>query len=115
MLTKRFCVWVASLVALAVSAGPAIAEGPGWTATSTIVKLVDTQDGGINVLLSPSLANCVSNSGYGALYASVYPSHPGISRIKATLLAAYVTGTPVSLYLSTNTCTVIEVVLGGYP
>ena len=113
MTPKKMELRWATIVVLTLSTVPAVAEGPGWTANSTIVRLVDTQDGGVNVMLSPGLANCVSNSGYGGAYASVYPTHPGISRIKATLLTAFVTGTPVALYFSTNTCTVIEVVLGG--
>ena len=97
--------WLAWVGAFIGVSSLAVAEGPGWTAVSTITKLVDTQDGGVNVQLSPSLSACVSNSGYGATYASVYPNHPGLSRIKATLLTAFVTGTPVSLYFSANTGT----------
>jgi hypothetical protein len=92
---------------------PALAQGPGWTATSTIVQIVDTSNGGVNIRLSPDLSGCTSQSGYGSLYASLYPSHPGIDRIKASLLTAFVTGTPVTLYLSDSTCTVLEMRLGG--
>lgn len=66
----------------------------------------------INVRVMPVLTSCVSQSGYGPAFASVYPSHPAINRIKATLLTAYVSGIPISLYLSDNTCTLAEVVLG---
>ena len=60
--------------------------------------------------------NCVSQSGYSPNFVSVYPSHPGINRIKADLLAAYLTGKTVALYLSTNECTLAEMVLvGGKP
>jgi hypothetical protein len=100
--------------ALALVAMPAFAQGPGWTATSTIVKIVDTSNGGVNVRLSQDLTGCTSQSGYGDKYASIYPSHPGLDRIKATLLTAYATGTPVSLYLGDNTCLVTEVILGGW-
>jgi hypothetical protein len=100
--------------ALATGIAPAFAEGPGWTANSTVKKLVVTSDGGVNVLLSPPLTNCVSNSGYGSGFASVYPNHPGINRIKADLLAAYLNGTPVALYLGDNTCKVLEIILGGW-
>ncbi|MCX7112776.1 MAG: hypothetical protein NTX45_22175 [Proteobacteria bacterium] len=104
---------------LAIAAGMAFsmtaaAQGPGWTANSTVKKLVVTYDGGINVLLSPQLTGCVSNSGYGPNFASVYPNHPGINRIKADLLTAYVTGGTVSLYLNDNTCRVVETNLGGW-
>jgi len=101
-------------VLLAASLGaPAVAEGPGWIYNGTITNIVDTAAGAINIRITPDLTNCVSQSGYGPHFASVYPSHPAISRIKATLLTAYVTGTPVSLYLSDNTCTVAEVILGS--
>jgi hypothetical protein len=93
---------------------PALAQGPGWTANSTVVKLVVTANGGVNARLSPELSDCVSQSGYGANYASIYPDHPGINRIKADLLAAYLTGTTVSLYLSDSTCRVSETLLGGW-
>ena len=99
---------------LATASMPALADGPGWTANSTVTKLVVTADGGINVLLTPQLNGCVSQSGYGPHFASVYASHPGINRIKADLLAAYMSGKPVALYLSDNTCRVLETILGGW-
>jgi hypothetical protein len=100
--------------ALAALALPAFADGPGWTANSTVTKVVVTYNGGVNVRLSPDLSGCVSQSGYGANFASVYASHPGINRIKADLLVAYLTGKPVSLYLSDSSCTVQETILGGW-
>lgn len=90
------------------------AAGPGWTANLTVAKLVVTADGGVNVLLSPALTGCTSNSGYGPAFASIYPSHPGINRMKADLLAAYQTGGTVALYLTDNTCRVGELILGGW-
>ena len=93
---------------------PALADGPGWTANSIVKKLVVTSDGGVNVLLSPQPTACVSNSGYGAGFASVYPTHPGINRIKADLLTAYATGGMVALYYSDNTCRVQEMILGAW-
>lgn len=93
---------------------PAAAEGPGWSSNATIKKLVITGDGGINIMLSTPLTSCVSNSGYGPGFASVYPSHPGINRIKAALLTAYASGGTVALYFSDNTCKVGEVLLGGW-
>lgn len=110
----------AAATALAISgvllawALPAFAQGPGWTVNSTVVKIVDTGNGGVNVRLSPDLAGCTSQSGYGAVYASLYPNHAGIDRIKATLLTAYVTGSTIALYLGDSTCTITEVVLGGW-
>ena len=104
---------VAALTILC-SATAAIADGPGWTPNATITKLVVTFSGGVNVRLNPEVSNCVSQSGYGPNYASVYPSHPGINRIKADLLAAYLSGKTISLYLSDNTCTVGEIILGGW-
>lgn len=68
---------------MSVATVPARADGPGWTANSTVTKLVVTADGGVNVLLSPAPNGCVSQSGYGPHFASIYPDHPGINRIKA--------------------------------
>lgn len=111
-LTPKFA--AIAFIAVGLNAAPVLADGPGWTANSTIVKLVTTGDGGLNVMLSPTLNNCVSNGGYGQHFASVYPSHPGIKSIQASLLTAYLTGQSVSLYLSDGQCTVLEGVLGGW-
>lgn len=92
---------------------PALAQGPGWTVNSTVIKVVDTSNGGVNVRLSPDLTGCTSQSGYGAVYASLYPNHAGLNRIKATLLTAYTTGATIAIYLSDSTCTIAEVELGG--
>lgn len=92
----------------------AYADGSGWTANVTITKLVATQNGGVNVRVSPDLNNCVSQSGYGPNFASVYPTHPGINRIQAMLMQAYAQGVKVSLWLSDNNCTVGEVIVGGW-
>lgn len=100
-------------VALAAWAVPAMAQGPGWTVNSTVVKIIDTGAGGVNVRLSPDVTGCTSQSGYGPNYASLYPTHAGINRIKATLLTAYTTGATVAIYLGDNTCAISEVVLGG--
>lgn len=91
----------------------AYSAGRGWTANSTVTKLVVTGDGGVNVRLSPDLTGCTSNYGYGPTFASIYPSHPGINRMKADLLAAYLTGGTVSLFLVDGTCRVDELILGG--
>ena len=91
----------------------ALAQGPGWTVVSTVVQVVNTSNGGVNVRLSPDMTGCISQSGYGSLYASIYPDHPGINRLKADLLVALTTGTKVMLYLNDNTCTVSEMRLGG--
>lgn len=92
---------------------PVFAEGPGWISNSQITELVVTGDGGLNVRLGNNLTNCVSNSGYGPGYASVYPDHPGLSKITALLMTAYVSGKSVSLYFSDNTCKVSEVIVSG--
>lgn len=87
---------------------PAAAQGPGWTAASTVVEIVNTGNGGFNVRLSPELTGCTAQSGYGSVYASIYPSHAGLNRMKADLLTALVTGNTVVLYLGDSTCTVAE-------
>lgn len=102
-----------SLLSLALCALPAFAQGPGWTANSVVTGIVDTSNGGVNVRLSPALTGCTSISGYGAAYASLYPDHPGLNRIKATLLTAYATQATIAIYLSDNTCRIAEVELGG--
>lgn len=56
--------------------------------------------GGINVSVETPLTGCVSQSGYGASYASIYPNHPGRKAMHANLLYALHTGTPVRLYLT---------------
>src|SRR5688500_2428308 len=90
-------------IGMMLTAMPAFAQGPGWTVNSTVVSIVDTSNGGVNVRLSPDLSGCTSQSGYGSLYASLFPTHPGIGRIKASLLTAYSTGATVAIYLSDNT------------
>lgn len=106
--------WIGALATagiLAISSTLSVAQGPGWTAWSTVVSLVNTANGGVNVRLSPDLSDCVSQSGYGPTYASVYPSHPGINRMKADLLAAFLSGARVRLYLSDSNCTTVEMIL----
>ena len=90
----------------------ALADGPGWTAKVTIRNVVVTAGGGVNVRVTPDVNNCVSQSGYGPKFISIYPSHPGINRIKADLLAAYLSGGVLSIYLSDSICTATEVMLG---
>lgn len=93
---------------LVVGFTPASAQGPGWTAISTVVELVNTSNGGVNVRLSPDLSGCTSQSGYGSVYASIYPNHPGLNRLKADLTVAFVTGARVALYLGDSSCSVGE-------
>jgi hypothetical protein len=96
---------------MAASMPSAYAES-GWIYNRMVVSLVNTANGGFNVRLSPDLTACVSQSGYGPNFASVYPTHPGISRLKADLLVGFVTGKPVSVFLSDANCTVLEMLLG---
>lgn len=102
-----FLLAISSFIAL-----PACAES-GWTVNVKIVKLVGTANGGLNVLMSPSLVSCVSQSGYGPNYASLYPTHPGKSQIAALLLAAYMSDKTIALYLTDKDCAIGEVALGG--
>lgn len=105
---------IVAVALLTISSTPVDAQGPGWTANATVIKMVVTNTGGINVRLSPELSGCVSQSNYGPLFASIYPTHPGIDRMKADLLAAYLTGGTVSLYFTDSNCTVGEMLLGGW-
>ena len=89
----------------------AFADGPGWTGASTITKLVVTANGGINVLLSPKLSGCTSQSGYGPEYASIYPNHAGIQLMQSNLLAAFMGGKKVKLYLSDANCKAMEMII----
>lgn len=85
----------------------------GWIVSAKVVRIVATSNGGINVRLSPELTACTSQSGYGPTYASLYPDHPGINRIHAILLTAYMSDKPVAIYLGDSTCKIQEVELGG--
>jgi hypothetical protein len=111
---KRLAGAATLLPMLVLSADVALAQGIGWTANATVIKLVVTGDGGVNVRLSPDVTGCQSQSNYGPNFASIYPNHPGINRMKADLLAAFMNGTPVSLYLTDSNCTVGEMILGGW-
>lgn len=91
--STKSMVRIAAVLILAISTAPVVAQGPGWTANSTVAKLVVTANGGVNVRLSPELTSCVSQSGYGENYASISPNHLGINRMQADLLAAYLSGT----------------------
>jgi hypothetical protein len=108
---KKLTLFLIALMTTSMSAA-AIAE-QGWITQAKITKIVVTSAGGINVRITPELTGCTSQSGYGARYASVYPSHPGIDKIHATLLTAYVADKTVALYLSDTTCKLVEVELGG--
>jgi hypothetical protein len=109
--TMKYVIFAA--VTAALSATSAFAAGPGWVVDAKVSKIVVTVDGGINVRLTPDLSGCTSQSGYGALYASVYPSHPGINRIHSTLLTAYASDKLVAIYLMDSTCKVGEIELGS--
>lgn len=84
-----------------------------WITYAKVKKIVVVHNGGINVRLEPELTGCVSQSGYGDRYASVYPDHPGLEKIHSIFLAAYAADKPVAVWLSDSTCRVGEVELGG--
>jgi hypothetical protein len=113
MLPKIRSVGFLAVALSATAVAPARAEGPGWVYNRTVVAVVNTVYGGFNVRLSPDLTSCTS-SGYGGGYASVFPDHAGLNRMKADMLVALVTGKPVSLYLTDSTCKITEMVLGPY-
>jgi len=105
---------ILATVALLTAIPTAMADGPGWTVKSTVIRIVNTSNGGFNVRLSPDLTGRSSQSGYGPSYASILPTHPGLSRLKADLLVAFLTGTQVSLYLNDSSCNVGETALESY-
>lgn len=86
-----------------------------WITSAKVVKIVATINGGINVRLSPELEGCTGNSqsGYGLLYASLWPDHAGKDKITAIFLAAYMADKPVAIYLTDSSCRIGEVELGG--
>lgn len=110
---KKLLVVVLPMAFSSLITSSAVAAGPGWITTAKVVKVVGTINGGINVRLSPELTGCVSQSGYGANYASLYPTHAGKDKIASMLLAAYLSEKPVAIYLTDADCTIGEVVLGG--
>jgi len=90
-----------------------LSSASGWTEAVEVKRIVVVGTGGINVSVFPELTGCVSQSGYGANYASIYPEHKGLNSIHSNLLAAYMSGKKVSLYLANDSCKVTEMVLGG--
>jgi hypothetical protein len=102
--------WVVAALLLS-SMFPAYAQ---WTQEVKVRSVVVVSTGGINVSVEPQLTGCVSQSGYGASYASIYPNHPGRKAMHANLLYALHTGTPVRLYLTEGRCTVTEMILGSW-
>jgi hypothetical protein len=100
-------------VFLGFSFVPAVNAEQGWIVSAKVIRIVATLNGGINIRLSPELTACTSQSGYGPVYASLYPDHPGINRIHAILLAAYMSDRPVAIWFSDSTCKIGEVELGG--
>jgi len=114
MITKSGLIGFLALAASATAVAPARAEGPGWVYNRTVVSVVSTAYGGLNIRVSPELSGCTS-SAYGPNYALVQPpTVDGLKFMKADMLVALVTGKPVSLYLTDNTCRITETVLGPY-
>ncbi|NVJ60826.1 MAG: hypothetical protein HWE27_10560 [Gammaproteobacteria bacterium] len=109
---KNRCFQVFLSIALFIGVSSVNAQ-KGWVTSVKVQKVVVTYGGGINVRVTPDLSGCVSQSGYGERYASVYPDHPGIDKIQSVLLAAYMSDKPVAIYLMDDTCKVGEVELGG--
>jgi hypothetical protein len=112
MKTKVAAFVVISMLTL-VMPDPSLAQGPGWVYNLKVIRIVNTSNGGFNIRFSPDLTGCVSQSGYGAIFASIYPNHPGINRMKADFLVAYTTGDVVSVYLGDANCMVTEMFLGA--
>lgn len=100
---------LAMVILLALFPMVGTAGTKGWTAQSSIKAVVVTIQGGINVQVEPMLTGCVSLSGYGEKYASIYPSHEGIDRMYSALMAAASSGKKVMLYLGDDTCKITEI------
>ena len=88
-----------------------LAENVGWTDYREVATIATIHNGGINVRLSPDLDGCVSQSGYGDRYASIYPDHKGLNLFQANLLAAMMSGKKVRLSFSDSNCTVREMMV----
>lgn len=101
------------LIALIAQASFCFAEGPGWYPATKVKRIVVIVNGGVNVKFENETKNCASLSGYGKRYASVYPEHPGLDRIHAILLAAYMADKEVQVHFADDTCKINEVVIGG--
>jgi len=108
---KLFIKWFLLITCLLITSTASAEQG--WILSAKVIKIVATFNGGINVRLSPELTSCVSQSGYGPLYASLYPDHAGMDRIYSILLTAYLSDKPVAIYFVDNTCRIGEVELGG--
>jgi energy-converting hydrogenase Eha subunit B len=106
-MTKFFWILFATIICV-----PSAVAGT-WV-HGQVASIVGLPNGGINVLMSPSLSGCVSQAGYGPAYASLLPSNLGKDRIATLILAAYMSNKPISLYFGDSTCTISEVEL-GYP
>lgn len=109
---KKLIVALSFICTLVLNA-PASGGQQGWVPNAKITRIVATVNGGINIRLTPELSGCVSQSGYGPLYASLHPDHPGKDQIHSILLAAYMSNTPIAVYFNDDKCTIMEVELGG--
>jgi hypothetical protein len=105
---------IVMFTAAMAGAATALAAGPGWTANSKVVKIVNTLDGSVYVRLSPDVTGCTQPSNYGPNWLSIPASRVGINRIKTDLLVAYTSDLPIALYMIDNQCTVGETILGGW-
>ena len=101
-----------ALILIGTMASMAGLAHAGWTPEVKVKSVVVTSTGGLNIGVEPTLSGCVSQSGYGAKYASIYPTHPGLKAMHANLLLAMNSGTSVRLYLTDPQCTVGEMVIG---
>ncbi len=102
-------------IVVSLVANLSFAQGPGWTDWSDVEQIIVTANGGINVRLNPELSGCVSQGGYGAQTASIYPDHPGLELFQSNLLAASMSGKKVRLYFIDDTCRVTEMRFDEHP
>ncbi|WP_419812111.1 hypothetical protein [Bacterioplanoides sp.] len=86
----------------------------GWNGPYAIDRIVVTAQGWVNVrFIDSTLSGCKPQSGYPGNYATLSKEHKGFQALNALLLSAYVSGKPVQVWLSDDTCTIGEAVIGG--
>jgi len=111
--TKTVTIVSAALLALLGEGSISSAQNPGWVNDVSVQRVAGTANGAVNVRFSPDLTGCGNNSGYGGAYGTIAASHPNVERMTSMLLAAQLSGTRVSVYVQSSSCSIGEVIIGG--